>query len=261
MERRLQGRVAIITGSASGIGLACAERYANEGASVIGIDLNQCPDWKERTQAAPYSHHHGGDACEISELEALVARARSECGRIDILLTAAGVAGGGPVHLIPVEEWDRVQNINLRATFLACKAVLPTMMEQRSGSIITIASVEGLEGTDGGSTYNAAKGGVVILTKNMAIDYGRLNIRANAICPGFIETPLLASVMDVEGMGHHKEVIRNHHKLGRFGKPEEIAGAAFFLASDDSSFVTGQSLAVDGGFTSGLRVGVADLWS
>lgn len=261
MEERLQGRVALITGSASGIGLACAERYAREGASVLGIDLQECPDWKERTAGAPYAHQHAGDACDFTELEALVARARSECGRIDVLVTAAGVAGGGPVHLIPVEEWDRVQEVNLRATFLACKAVLPTMMEQRSGSIITVASVEGLEGTDGGSTYNAAKGGVVLLTKNMAIDYGRLNIRANAICPGFIETPMFRSVMDVEGMASHKEVIRNHHKLGRFGQPEEIAGAAFFLASDDSSFVTGQALAVDGGFTCGLRVGVADYWS
>ena len=97
------------------------------------------------------------------------------------------------------------------------------------------------------------------LTRNIAIDYGRMGIRANCICPGFIETPMFRSVMDVEGLAHHKERIREHHKLGRFGKPEEIAGAAYFLASDDASFVTGQALAVDGGFTSGLRVGVADL--
>jgi NAD(P)-dependent dehydrogenase (short-subunit alcohol dehydrogenase family) len=144
-------------------------------------------------------------------------------------------------------------------TFLSAKAVLPAMMEQRSGSIITVASIEGLEGGEGASTYNASKGGVVILTKNLALDYGRLGIRANAICPGFIETPMFASVMNGDEFAIYKERIRDQHKLGRFGRPEEIAGAAFFLASDDSSFVTGQAIAVDGGFTAGHWVGVTGL--
>lgn len=136
---------------------------------------------------------------------------------------------------------------------------LPTMIEQRSGSLITIASVEGLEAAEGGSTYNASKGGVVLLTKNMAIDYGRLGIRANAICPGFIDTPLLQSVLGSDGFAEPRERIRLQHKLGRFGKPEEIAGAAFFFASDDASFVTGQALAVDGGYTAGHSVGVVEM--
>ena len=176
-----------------------------------------------------------------------------------MVLTAAGVAGGGPVHLISEEEWDRTQDINLKGTFLSVKSVLPSMLEQRSGSIITIASVMGLEGTEGGSSYNASKGGVVLLTKNLCCDYGRRGIRANAICPGFIETPMFDSVMNGEGFDLQKQRIRDQHKLGRFGRPEEIAGAAFFLASDDSSFVTGQSLAVDGGFTAGHWVGVTGL--
>ena len=120
----------------------------------------------------------------------MAAETVAEHGRIDILVTAAGVAGGGPVHLLPVEEWDRIQNVNLRGTFLSAKVVLPSMLEQRSGSIITIASIEGLEGSEGGSPYNASKGGVVLLTKSLAMDYGRMGIRANAICPGFVETPL-----------------------------------------------------------------------
>src|SRR6185369_3229502 len=116
-----------------------------------------------------------------------------------------------------------------------------------------------LEGTEGGSTYNASKGGVVLLTKNVAIDYGRLGIRANAICPGFIETPMFHAVFDNDVLAPFRERIREQHKLGRFGRPEEIAGVAFFLASDDSSFVSGQTIAVDGGFTAGHRVGITDL--
>ena len=130
------------------------------------------------------------------------------------------------------------------------------MMEQRGGSIITIASVEGTEANEGGSSYNASKGGVVLLTKNMAMDYGRLGIRVNAICPGFIETPLLSEVLDLDFMAEVKDAIRFQHKLGRLGKPEEIAGVAYFLASDDASFVSGQAIAVDGGYTAGKSYGI-----
>lgn len=256
---RLEGKVAVITGAASGIGFACAKRYAEEGAAVVGCDLGEAAGWDQVVAAAKGAQFHRTDVRDEEALQAVAAAAREEFGRIDVLVTAAGVAGGGPVHLLPVEEWQRVQDINLKGTYLSAKAVLPTMIEQRSGSIITIASVEGLEGGEGASTYNASKGGVVILTKNMALDYGRVGIRANAICPGFIETPMFASVMDGEDFAVHKQRIRDQHKLGRFGRPEEIAGAAFFLASEDSSFVTGQALAVDGGFTAGHWVGITTL--
>ena len=169
------------------------------------------------------------------------------------------MAGGGPVHLLPAEEWQRVQDVNLKGTFLSAKVVLPAMIEQRSGSIVTIASVEGIEGAEGGSTYNASKGGVILLTRNLAMDYGRLGIRANAICPGFIDTPLFQSVLGGEPFTEYRERIRDQHKLGRFGEPEEIAAAALFLASDDASFVHGVALPVDGGYTAGHRVGVTAL--
>jgi NAD(P)-dependent dehydrogenase (short-subunit alcohol dehydrogenase family) len=133
------------------------------------------------------------------------------------------------------------------------------MLEQRSGSIINVASVEGLQGTEGGSSYNASKAGVVMLTKNMAIDYGRAGIRVNAICPGFIDTPLLRAVMGSDNMAQYREEYANDHMLGRFGRPEEIAAAALFLASDDASFVTGHALAVDGGYLAGTRTGLSDL--
>lgn len=256
---RLVGKVAMITGAASGIGLAIAKRYAEEGATVVGYDLQEADTWSEVEKVAPGALFRAGDVRDALAQVELASETVEQFGSIDILVTAAGVAGGGPVHLVPEEEWDRVQDINLKGTYLSAKAVLPTMIEQRSGSIITIASVEGLEAQEGGSTYNASKGGVVLLMKNMAIDYGRVGIRVNAICPGFIETPLFGAVMGGEAMSDFRERVREQHKLGRFGQPEEIAGAAFFLASDDSSFVTGQALAVDGGFTAGKWFGITKM--
>ena len=253
---RLEDKVALITGAGSGIGLAIAKRYAAEGTRVAGFDLQESETWSEVEKAAPGALFQTGDVRDSAAQNAWVEAAVGQFGRIDVLVTAAGVSGGGPVHLLSEEEWDRVQDVNLKGTFLSCKAVVPTMIAQRSGSIITIASVEGLEAQEGGSTYNASKAGVILLTKNMACDYGRIGIRANSICPGFIETPLFHTVTDGEAMAEVKERIRVQHKLNRFGKPEEIAGAAFFLASEDSSFVTGQTIAVDGGFTAGKALGI-----
>ncbi len=197
--------------------------------------------------------------CDWAALEGAVQSLVKEHGRLDTVVTAAGVAGGGPVHALSVEDWDHVQNVNLKGTFLSVRAALPPMMEQRSGSIITVASVEGLEGSEGGSTYNASKGGVVLLTKNLAMDYGRLGIRANSICPGFIVTPLLESLFAVEALHPYRERIEEQHKLGRLGKAEEVAAVAYFLASSDSSFVSGQAIAVDGGYTCGHRYGLTKL--
>jgi meso-butanediol dehydrogenase / (S,S)-butanediol dehydrogenase / diacetyl reductase len=257
---RLAGKVAFITGAGSGIGFATALRFAREGAVVVGLDLVECPDWKQVADAARAASFHVADVRDAPAQNAAVAAALAKHGQIDILVTAAGIASGGPVHLIPVEEWQRVQDVNLTGTFLSAKAVLPSMIARRSGSIVTIASVEGIEGAEGGSTYNASKGGVILLTKNMAMDYGRIGIRVNCVCPGFIDTPLFRQVVGSDAFpAQSRERIREQHKLGRFGRPEEIAGAALFLASDDASFVTGVALPVDGGFTAGHSVGVAEL--
>ena len=255
-DQRLQGQVMMVTGASSGIGLACAERFVREGAVVHGFDVAEKPPaWAAIEKDAPGSTFTVGDVRDEAAQKAWAADVKAAHGRIDSIVTAAGVASGGPVHLIPTEEWQRVQDINLTGTFLSVKAVIDTMLEQRSGTIITVASVEGLEGAEGGSTYNASKGGVILLTKNLAMDYSRMGIRSNCICPGFIDTPLFQSVIGQPGQEEFRERIMEQHKIGRFGRPDEIAGAAFFLASDDSSFVTGHALPVDGGYVAGHRHG------
>jgi NAD(P)-dependent dehydrogenase (short-subunit alcohol dehydrogenase family) len=240
----------VITGAASGLGEACAQRFAAEGAIVAGLD---------RTAGAPVAVEHLLDVTDEAAVGDAMDQVAAEHGRIDILVNSAGVAGGGPVHLLDAAEWARVLAVNLTGTYLACKHALRHMVGQRSGAIVNVASIEGIEGTEGGSAYNASKGAVVLLTKNMAIDYGRLGIRVNCVCPGFIETPMFNSVMGSDGMSEYRDQYREAHKLGRFGRPDEIAGATLFLVSDDASFVTGHALVVDGGFTAGMRSGLSDL--
>jgi NAD(P)-dependent dehydrogenase (short-subunit alcohol dehydrogenase family) len=242
---RLDDAVAFVTGAGSGIGAACVERLAAEGAVVVTSDITDGVD-------------HVLDVRDESGVEAALASVVGEHGHLDVVVNAAGVAGGGPVHLLEAEEWDRVVDVNLKGTFFVDKHSSVHMLGQGSGSIINIASIEGLEGTEGGSAYNASKGGVVMLTKSMAIDYGRRGIRVNCICPGAIDTPMLRSIADSDGMELYREKLREEHLLGRFGRPSEIAAAAAFLASEDASFVTGHALVVDGGFTAGLRVGLLE---
>jgi NAD(P)-dependent dehydrogenase (short-subunit alcohol dehydrogenase family) len=249
---RLAGKVALVTGAASGIGAACMERFAADGAHAIGADLQSAANVEPL------------DVCDEAGVAALVAKIAREHGRLDVVVNAAGVAGGGPVHLLDAAAWDRVLDVNLKGTFLVCKHALAQMLKQEAqhgerGAIINIASIEGLEGTAGGSAYNASKGGVVLLTKNLAIDYGRSGIRSNAICPGFIETPMLESVLGAPAMAKIRDEIRHEHKLRRFGRPDEIASVASFLASRDASFVSGQAIAVDGGFLAGRDPHITEL--
>ncbi|WP_334144511.1 SDR family NAD(P)-dependent oxidoreductase [Rhabdothermincola sp.] len=253
---RLAGKVVLVTGAASGIGAACVRRFHGEGAIVVGLDVAE-------TSTSPVVVMPV-DVRDEEAVQGAIEELTARHGRLDAVVNAAGVAGGGAAHTLDCQEWDRVLEVNLKGTWLVCKHAIAAMLRQEPvhgerGVIVNLASIEGLEGTAGGSAYNASKGGVVMLTKNLAIDYGGQGVRANAICPGFIETPLTESVYSLPGMEAVREQVRREHKLRRFGRPEEVAAAALFLISADASFVTGHALVVDGGYTAGRDHGVTEL--
>lgn len=247
---RLRGKVAIITGAASGIGQGVAARFAAEGSAVFILDLNE--ESGKQTQEAIRAQ--GGDAtfryADVSRADhwsEVVAEVLERHGRIDILHNnAARIIHGKNLLQTSEDDWDDEFATTLKGVFLGCKAVLPSMVAQGSGSIINTSSTAGISGIPNFAAYSAAKGGVIQLTRSVAVDFGHSGVRANAICPGVIETPAIQPLLDNE---EWSKATKSRLLLNRIGQPDDIASAAVFLGSDESGFVTGAVIVVDGGRT------------
>ncbi len=249
---KLNGKVAIITGGASGIGKATARLFADEEASVVVADVDEQGGRavaEEISSASRTATFVRVDVSKAEDVEAMVQTAVDTYGRLDVLFNNAGIEGElAPIADCTLENWDRVMGINLKGVFLGIKYAIPAILKSGGGSIINTASVDSIVATRNAAAYCASKGGVLQLTKAAALDYGRQGIRVNAICPGGIWTPLL----ERWGAGLDPETLRKGvaaaEPIGRCGQPEEVAHMALFLASDDSSFCTGAPFLVDGGF-------------
>ncbi len=261
-EGQLTGKKALITGAGVGIGKAIALRFAQEGAQVA-VHVNRSLEnglrvVDEIQQSKGKAILVQGDLTKQQEIKSVVEKVTKEFGDTDILVYNSGIGtqrSTDMVHTITEEDWDAVLSVNLKAFVFLSQLLLPAMIQARKGSIITISSIRGLLGNPVLASYCASKGGMVLLTKQMALDYAKYNIRVNCICPGFVDTEMfqfyLGKQPDPEAS---RRVFANMAAMNRIGQPEEIAASAVFFASDASSFVTGVALPVDGGYTaSGVR--------
>jgi NAD(P)-dependent dehydrogenase (short-subunit alcohol dehydrogenase family) len=255
---QLEGKVAVITGAASGMGAASAILFAREGAHVVLADLNTAGGEATAQLASDAGHRCVFQRTDVSaeaDIQALVARALSEFGRLDVMFNNAGIGGAiGPLEGVTVEDWDRTQAVCLRGVFLGIKHAIAPMRAQGGGAIVSTASIAGIDGYPGLHAYCAAKAGVVNLTRSASIEFAADMIRINCIAPGGVSTPILGG-----GANYNKEAtdagLVKAQPLPIAGQPEDIAQAALFLASDASRFVTGHCLVVDGGATAGQIAG------
>lgn len=243
---RLNNKTAIITGGASGIGLACARLFTREGARVAIFGRRQDRLDQARKQIGDSVLAVQGDITHEQDIQRLVDTTLKELGQVDILINNAGTFTGGPLHETDAEAWDRVFNINMTGVFQLTRRVLPSMVEQGSGSIIHISSILGIVAMPQTAAYNASKGALNQFSKSIAVEYGAQGIRSNALCPGMIETEMTEELRSDTAL--MAEFLKGY-PLGRFGQPEEVAQACLFLASDESAFITGTTLPIDGGYT------------
>ncbi len=241
---RLSGRVCVVTGASGGIGAATVEAFRGEGATVVGVDL---------LEGAPGDISLCADVTDESQVSAFLARARDECCRIDVLFNNAGISptDDGSVTDTTLEAWERVQSVNLRSVFLCCKHGIPHLLENdppARGSVINTASFVAVMGAATSQiSYTASKGGVLALSRELGVEFARRGVRVNALCPGPVDTPLLKELYAKDPEQAARRLV--HLPMGRFARAEEIAGAALFLASDDSSYVTASAFLVDGGLS------------
>jgi NAD(P)-dependent dehydrogenase (short-subunit alcohol dehydrogenase family) len=249
---RIEGKVALITGAASGLGAASARRLAEEGACVMLTDREVAAGEAVAETiltiggGAAFMAH---DVTSEEDWRAVVAGTLKAFGRVDVLVNNAGVGGGAPLMDMPLADWRALMAINLDGVFLGMRSVGPAMAEA-GGSIINLSSILGKVGQAGAGAYCASKGGVLMLTKAAALEWAPLKIRVNSIHPGYIDTPMVATAFhDAENGNEMRDLIISRHALGRLGLAREIADGVLFLASDESSFMTGAELVIDGGYT------------
>ena len=243
---RLEGKSAIITGGGSGIGLACTRLFSKEGAKVVIMGRRQ-----DRLEAA--AKEVGGQVLAVvgdltnnNDLDNVISKTLNAFGKIDIVVNNGGVFAGFPLHETKDEDWDTIMDTNIRSVFQLTKRVLPHMMKRKAGAFIHISSILGLVAAPGVAAYNVSKGALLQFNRSIAMEYGSMGIRSNAVCPGMVKTEMTEELMK------DKELMQEWSKdypIGRFGVPKDVANACLYLASDESSFVTGVAFPVDGGFT------------
>ncbi len=239
--RRLEGKVCVITGVAGGIGAATAARFAREGARVVGVDLVEHSTGELPLQA---------DLVDEDAVRAVYTRTREELGRIDVLFNNAGISPTDDASVLDtaLDAWERVQAVNLRSVFLCCKHGIPHLLDGDGGSVINTASFVAVLGAATSQiSYTASKGGVLALSRELGIEFARRGVRVNALCPGPVDTPLLQELYATDPEQAARRLV--HVPIGRFARADEIANAALFLASDESSYITATAFMVDGGIT------------
>jgi 3-oxoacyl-[acyl-carrier protein] reductase len=248
--RRFSGQRVVVTGGASGIGEATATRFLREGASVLIMDSNAGNIERARAGLGVVARSAGadlftfhGDVTREADIDAMLAELGDQLGGVDVLVSNAGIAYEEPFLDISTEHWSRTLDVNLTGMFLVCQRAARLMVERGSGVILMTSSTNGLVGEDRYAHYNASKGGVTLLTKSLAIELGPHGIRVNAVCPGYIVTPLAESIDDPQFMARYAEKL----PLRRLGRPEDVAGVFAFLASRDADFITGETIVIDGG--------------
>ena len=248
---RISDKVAIITGAASGIGRTTAILFAKEGGKVVVADQNEAGG----DETVDLIRTDGGQAIfthvnvtSATDIQGMVKTTIDTYGKLNILVNNAGIAIRLPVVDLPEEDWDRSIDVNLKGIYLGSKYAIPEMIKNDGGAIVNIASIYGLVGGRTRAAYAASKGGVVNLTRSIALDYALYKIRVNCICPGFVNTPLLKNILKTQ---EEYQALADLHPIGRLGEMLEIAHGVLYLASDESSFVTGIALPIDGGYTAG----------
>jgi meso-butanediol dehydrogenase/(S,S)-butanediol dehydrogenase/diacetyl reductase len=246
MAGRFEGKVALVTGGASGIGAATARRLAREGAKLMIGDIDAAGAQAVAEELGDAGAFVLTDVRQMAQVEALTEAAVERFGRLDIVFNNAGSGLLGETPDVDPEAWRNLFELDVHSVFYGCRAAIPHLRRAGGGVIVNTASISGLMADPGLATYNAAKGAVVNYTRSLAVDHARDNIRANAVCPGPIETPLLAPVLQLPGV---RDEYARLVPMGRVGKPEEVAGVVAFLASDDAAYITGASIVIDGGVT------------